>query len=171
MATESLKAVAAGSEASERAIPAWLAVVIPGVAMSLGWGLRGQFGGPRGAMTPGALVALALVLTARRRIGIRQVWMIAAAGALGFAIGGEETYMQTVALTRHGDTALKGFLGILLKGAEWGGLGGLFIGAALGRKRYCAAHVLLAVNVALALSFLGYWLVNEPKLIYFSGGA
>ncbi len=138
--------------------------------MSLGWGLRGQFGGPRGAMAPGALIALALVLVARGRYSARQVWQIAAAGALGFGIGGEETYMQTVAFTAHASTALKGWIGLLLKGAEWGGIGGLFLGYALGSRRYRTSQILIALNVALALSFVSYWLINEPKLIYFSGG-
>src|SRR5579862_3446627 len=131
--------------------PTWLALAMPSIAMSLGWGLRGQFGGPRGAMAPGAMVALALVLTVRERIGPRQAWLAAAAGALGFAIGGEETYMQTVGLTHQHATALWATMGLLVKGAEWGGLGGLFIGAALGGRRYSAAQLLLAFNVAIAL--------------------
>lgn len=75
----------------------WLAVAIPGVAMCLGWGLAGQYGGAFGAMIPGVLGALALVLVARRRLGTSQVWAVAMAGALGFGIGGDETYGQTIA--------------------------------------------------------------------------
>lgn len=137
--------------------------------MSLGWGLRGQFGGPTGAMAPGALVALALVLISRQRRSAGQVWAVAAAGALGFAIGGEETYMETVGRIANGVTVPWAYIGLLLKGGLWGGIGGLFIGSALGRRRYATTQLLLAFNVALAISFLGYWRVNEPKLIYFSG--
>ncbi len=137
--------------------------------MSLGWGLRGQFGGPRGAMVPGALIALALALVARRRPGAQQVWTIAAAGALGFGIGGEDTYMQTVARITTGEATLWGYLGLLLKGGVWGGMGALFLGSALGRKRHSLTSLVIAFNVALAVSFIGYHLINEPHRIYFSG--
>jgi hypothetical protein len=58
---------------------------------------------------------------------------------------------------------------LYLKGAVWGGIGGLFIGAALGERRYTTAQLLLAINLALAASFVGYIAINEPKLVYFSG--
>ena len=143
----------------------WLAVAIPGVAMCLGWGLAGQYGGAFGAMIPGVLGALALVLVARRRLGTSQVWAVAMAGALGFGIGGDETYGQTIGLTAHAQTAAWGYIGLFLKGAVWGGIGGLFVGSALGNRRYTTAQLLIALNVALALSFVGYRLVNEPDLL------
>src|SRR5262249_53066282 len=142
---------------TERPIPRWIAIAVPGVAMSLGWGLRGQFGGPRGAMVPGALVALALALVARRQPSPAQVWIVAAAGSLGFAIGAEEPYMQTVGRIVQGITVPWAYLGLLLKGAAWGGLGGLFVGSALGRKHYTIHQLLLAFNLALALAFVGFW--------------
>jgi hypothetical protein len=37
-----------------------MAVVTPMLALSVGWGIRGQYGGQRGAMVAGALVGLAL---------------------------------------------------------------------------------------------------------------
>ena len=43
--------------------PVWIYVLFPGIAMLLGWGLRGYIGGgPFGAMIPGCFVALALCL-------------------------------------------------------------------------------------------------------------
>jgi hypothetical protein len=145
-----------------------LAILIPGVAMCLGWGLRGQYGGPRGAMVPGALVAMALAITARRRLGPAQFWAIAMAGALGFGIGGEETYMQTVSIATHPGSPLWGYLGLFIKGAVWGGTGGLFIGAAISGK-YTARQLLIAFNIALIVSFAAHAIINEPRLIYFSG--
>ncbi len=158
-----------GSEGA-RANPA-LAIFTSGVAMSLGWGLRGQFGGPMGAMVPGALVAMALALCTGGPITPAQFWFIAASGALGFSIGGEETYMQTASLAAHPDSALWGYLGLAVKGAEWGGLAGLFLGSALGGRRYTAGELLTGFNVAWALAFPAYWLVNVPKLVYSSGGS
>jgi hypothetical protein len=157
---------------SERSnpVPRWLAAAICGVALSLGWGLRGQFGGPRGAMVPGALVAMALALVARRRLSVAQFWAVAATGAIGFSIGAEDTYMQTVGRIAHGDSVPWCYFGLLLKGGVWGGLGGLFIGSALGRKRYTLLQLVMAFNIALAISFVGFRLINEPRLLYFSGG-
>lgn len=149
----------------------FLAIVVSGVAMSLGWGLRGQFGGPMGAMVPGAMVAMALALFMRKPVPLRRFWFIAASGALGFSIGGEETYMQTASLAARPDTAAWGYLGLAVKGAEWGGLAGLFIGSALAGRRYSLAELLVAFNAALALAFPAYWIINVPKLIYFSGGS
>lgn len=153
--------------------------LVPAVAMSLGWGIRGQFGGPRGAMIPGAIMALVLLLVARGRFSVRQTWLILAAGTLGFAIGGEETYGQTIGWTKNRDLTIPywnsdvawGYLGLALKGAVWFGLGGLFIGWAAAGRRRSTGELLLALNIALAVSFLGFWLINEPKLIYFSGGS
>ena len=41
--------------------PKWFFVLLPAIAMMLGWGLRGHIGGgPFGAMIPGAMVALSI---------------------------------------------------------------------------------------------------------------
>ncbi|MGC8669002.1 MAG: hypothetical protein ACP5VE_12885 [Chthonomonadales bacterium] len=149
----------------------FLAIVVSGVAMSLGWGLRGQFGGPMGAMVPGAMVAMALALFSRMPVPIGRFYFIAASGALGFGIGGEETYMQTASLAANSATAAWGYLGLAIKGAEWGGLAGLLIGSALGGRRYSAGELIVGFNAALALAFPAYWIINVPKLIYFSGGS
>ncbi|HEV2473488.1 MAG TPA: hypothetical protein VGS41_12520, partial [Chthonomonadales bacterium] len=148
----------------------WLAVALPAVAMSLGWGLRGQFGGPRGAMVPGALIALALVLCSRRKMTAGRVWLAAAAGALGFGIGGEETYMQTVALTSTSGHVLWGYTGLFLKGAEWGGIGGLFLGVALEPELPTLRQALYAFNLALIAALPTYALINRSRFIYFSSG-
>ena len=39
-----------------------LALVLPAMAGGMGWGIRGQYGHETGAMVPGVLVALTLVL-------------------------------------------------------------------------------------------------------------
>ena len=39
-----------------------LIILLPALAMGLGWGIRGQFGHETGAMVPGALVGLALAV-------------------------------------------------------------------------------------------------------------
>jgi hypothetical protein len=144
--------------------PFWFWCVFPALTMSLGWGLRGSIGGgPLGAMIPGAMIGLALCLLLGRE---QDAGRIAAFAALGVGFGGQETYGQTVGLSLHPETFRWAILGFGIKGAVWGLLGGALIGAALARvdaKR---------IAIGLALMVLGTWigwkLIDDPKLLYFS---
>jgi hypothetical protein len=135
--------------------------------MSLGWGLRGYIGGgPLGAMIPGALVALALCLLLEREGD--DAARIAAWGAVGVGFGGQMTYGQTIGLALQPETAWWGLLGLALKGAIWGLLGGAAIGLALDRHNIDAQKVRTGLAAMVAITYVGWKLVNEPKLIYFS---
>ena len=73
--------------------PAWRALASPfGVAtalsLSLGWGIRGNFGHEYGAMIPGALAAMAAVLMSGRKDWQRKIAYFAVFGALGWSFGG-----------------------------------------------------------------------------------
>lgn len=147
--------------------PLFRYLLFPAVTMSLGWGLRGFIGGgPLGAMIPGAMVALAVCLALGRRDP--DVAIIAAFGAVGIGFGGQETYGQTVGFTREAETMWWGVLGLALKGAVWGLLGGAVLGAAFRLDRLGSRHVLAAVGLMMLGTHLGWKLVNQPKLIYFS---
>lgn len=74
-------------------------VVFPALAMCLGWGIRGQFGGESGAMVPGALVGLSLALLSGWQG--RDALRLAAVGAFACSFGGMMTYGQTLGLV-HG---------------------------------------------------------------------
>jgi hypothetical protein len=136
--------------------------LLPAVAMMLGWGLRGFIGGgPLGAMIPGAMVVLTLCLLHPRR----DFAVLAAFGAIGVGFGGEMTYGQTVGFIVRADTFWWGFLGLALKGAVWGALGGpVLVLATLPRTRIVAG----ASAVMIAATAAGWKFINEPKLIYFS---
>lgn len=135
--------------------------------MSLGWGLRGYIGGgPLGAMIPGAMVALAICLLLERDGA--DAGVIAAFGAVGVGFGGQMTYGQTIGLSLQPDTMAWGLLGLWLKGAVWGLLGGAVIGLALVRDRYKQRDVLIGVALSVAGTYVGWKLINQPKLIYFS---
>lgn len=137
-------------------------LLLPAVAMMLGWGLRGFIGGgPFGAMIPGAMVALCLSLLHKRK----DAALIAAFAAIGVGIGGQMTYGQTVGFIVKADTFWWGFLGLALKGGIWGFVaGGVLAMAFTPRTRLVAGG---AAVMALA-TFAGWKLINEPKLIYFS---
>jgi hypothetical protein len=134
--------------------------------MSLGWGLRGSIGGgPLGAMIPGAMVGLALCLLLGR---CRDAGRIAAFAAIGVGFGGQETYGQTVGLSLHPETFWWAILGFAIKGAAWGLLGGAFLGIALRPDRFTARRLAIAFALMCAGTWLGWSLINDPKLIYFS---
>jgi len=136
--------------------------LLPAVAMMLGWGLRGFIGGgPFGAMIPGAMVALTLCILYPRR----DAAMLAAFAAVGVGIGGEMTYGQTVGFIVKADTFWWGLLGLALKGAIWGALGGAVIGMGFTPR----PMLVLGGGVVMSLAtWAGWKLINEPKVIYFS---
>ena len=135
--------------------------------MSLGWGLRGFIGGgPLGAMIPGAMVGLLLCYLLR--LDQKTSAFVAAFGAIGVGLGGQMTYGQTIGFIIHPETFFWGFLGLSVKGAVWGLLGGAVLGLGfihrqMSRKVLVAGLLLLIVG-----TLIGWKLINEPKLIYFS---
>lgn len=132
--------------------------------MMLGWGLRGFIGGgPLGAMIPGAMVALTLAILYRRK----DVALIAAFGAVAIGFGGEETYGQTVGFSVKAESFWWGVSGLALKGAMWGLLGGGAFGMVFARGLTLRILAIGGVVVTGA-AFVGWSVVNHPKLIYFS---
>src|SRR5688572_23243750 len=134
--------------------------------MSLGWGLRGYIGGGSlGAMIPGAMVGLALCLLLNRQ---RDAGLIAAFAAVGVGFGGQETYGQTVHISSLPELWAWGMTGFTLKGAVWGLLGGACMGIAFVRDRYTRRDLLISFGLMIVGTWIGWKLVNNPKLIYFS---
>ena len=101
-------------------------VVTTALALSAGWGIRGNFGHEFGAMIPGAFAALALVLMNERRDWRRRFIHFAMLGALGWSFGGSISYMQVIAYTHSGHSAsvLYGFACLFVIGFLWAALGG-----------------------------------------------
>lgn len=148
------------------AFPTWQWFLLPAVAMSLGWGLRGYIGGgPLGAMIPGAMIGLVLCLLLQRE---RDAGVIAAFAAIGVGFGGQETYGQTVGLSLKPETYAWAITGFALKGAIWGLLGGAALGIALAAERLVRRDVIIGFALMLLGTWVGWKLINEPKLIYFS---
>lgn len=144
-----------------------LFVLFPAIAMLLGWGLRGYIGGgPYGALMPGCFVALTITLL----LGYRMETAAVAAlfGAVGIGYGGNMTYGQTLGFLREPDTVYWGLLGCLVKGTVWGLLGGLVLGLGLARDRIKRSVLCGAFVAGFFAYFVGLFLINEPKLIYFS---
>jgi hypothetical protein len=146
-------------------------ILFPAVTMSLGWGLRGTIGGgPLGAMIPGAMIAMALCLLLKRT-NDRDAAVIAAFGAVSLGFGGQMTYGQTVGFSIQPSTMWWGLLGLGVKGAVWGWLGGAVLGLAFVRDRYSRRDIVVGLALMVLGSWLGWYFINEPKLIYFSNRA
>src|SRR5262245_38419652 len=97
-----------------------------GLSLSIGWGIRGNFGHETGAMIPGALAAMAAVVLSGREDWLRKIGGFAFFGALGWSFGGSISYMQVIAYTHsgHAPSVAYGFACLFLIGFLWAAPGG-----------------------------------------------
>lgn len=145
-------------------------VALPALAMMLGWGLRGHIGGgPFGAMIPGAMVALSICLLLELPASVTAIVVVF--GVFGIGLGGEMTYGQTLGFLRSPETVWWGTAGTTLKGTVWGLLGGTVFSLGFLFNRVPKRIIIYALLLMLAGFFLGFKLVNEPMLLYFSDPA
>ncbi len=139
---------------------AWLFCAI---AVALGWGIRGEIGGPDGATVPGALLGLAIAATSGRPDWIRRAPVFGMAGALGFALGGSMSYGLLIGYTRGIDLQNVGYgfamLGVV--GGLWGAFGAGCLGIAASPVRYRVWQVLAFVAVALVSGEALHWLLVD----------
>ena len=110
-----------------------LAIIFVGLAVLVGWALRGQYGHQLGATIPGVLFSLALVLVSGRPDWMQRAPLIALVGGVGFAVGGSASYGILIGYTRAKvmSNVLYGFFCLFVVGGLWGAIGGGVIGLAL----------------------------------------
>ncbi|MBQ7542095.1 MAG: hypothetical protein IJT44_07380 [Clostridia bacterium] len=131
------------------------------------WGMRGTIvGGERGAMLPGAALALVL-LHAGGSVPVAAGFPIAAAvGAAGMFFGGAQTYGDTIALTHEQDGSVRFFarLGLAIKGSVWFGIFAGMLGFSVGAMagRYALWETILFVCVLPVVKWLGVMICNTP---------
>ena len=96
------------------------------LSLSIGWGIRGNYGHEAGAMIPGALAGIAVALMSGREDWRRRVPFFAFFGALGWAFGGSIAYMVPPSYTFSGHlpTQVYGFFATFLEAMLWAGIGG-----------------------------------------------
>jgi hypothetical protein len=130
--------------------------VLTALSLSLGWGIRGNFGHEYGAMIPGALSAMAAVLLSGRVDWHRRIVYFGMFAALGWSFGGSMSYMQVVAYTHsgHSPSVLYGFACLFVIGFLWAALGGA--GTAL--PAVVDSRFLSALFLPTGLVFLLWWL-------------
>ena len=96
------------------------------LSLSIGWGIRGNYGHEYGAMIAGTLAGLAVALMSGREDWRQRAPYFAFFGALGWAFGGSIAYMHPPSYTETGHlpTQMYGFLATFFVGFLWAGLGG-----------------------------------------------
>ncbi len=95
------------------------------MSLSIGWGIRGNFGHEAGAMIAGALSAMAVSIVSRRDDWRSRVMYFGFFGGLGWGFGGSIAYMYPLSFTESGDTASTyyGYFALFLEGGLWCGMG------------------------------------------------
>src|SRR5690242_5781293 len=96
------------------------------LSLSIGWGIRGNFGHEYGAMIPGALASLAAVLVSQRSDWLQRPASFGFLGALGWSFGGSISYMQVIGYTHsgHSSSVLYGSACLFVIGFLWASMGG-----------------------------------------------
>jgi len=112
-------------------------LLLPALAMSVGWGFRGDYGHEAGAMVPGALVALAVCLASQRSDWWGRASVLGMLGAIGWAFGGQMSYGRIVGYTMHSSfwDVSYGFACLFVIGALWGGIGAGILALGVTRPR------------------------------------
>ncbi len=108
--------------------PLWapLGLLLAGLSLSIGWGIRGNLGHETGAMIPGVLAAIAVCVLSNREDWRERVSYFALLGGLGWAVGGSMSYMQVIAYAHsgHAPSQYYGFFSLFVIGFLWAALGG-----------------------------------------------
>ena len=147
-----------------------LGILLVALSLSIGWGIRGNYGHETGAMFPGAIAAIAVCLLSGRADWRERVVYFAFFGAFGWAFGGSISYMQVIGYTHSGHFASQayGFACLFVIGFLWGSLGGggTALPAALDRQRLTQMFVpMLVVLAAMGAADYIIPLVNDKMQV------
>jgi hypothetical protein len=101
------------------------AAFLVALSLSIGWGIRGNFGHEAGAMIAGVLSAVAVAVLSGRDDWRNRVPYFALFGGLGWGFGGSIAYMYPISFTESGHTltTFYGYFALFLEGGLWCGMG------------------------------------------------
>lgn len=104
----------------------WGTLLLVGLSLSIGWGIRGNFGHEYGAAFAGCLAAITVCLLSGREDWRARLPYFAFFGALGWGFGGSISYMQVISYTESGHALSQwyGYVGLFYIGFLWAALGG-----------------------------------------------
>ncbi len=142
----------------------WPLILLCGLSVSIGWGIRGQFGHEYGAALAGALGGMLLALFSGREDWLRRIPFFAFFGAIGFAFGGGMSYMKNIAYVHSTDsvTVLYGFATIFLLGFIWAAPAG----AGIALPAYLTREELTKMFVPLCAVFAAWYLQDATRPWY-----
>lgn len=100
-------------------------LLLIGLALSIGWGIRGNFGHEYGAAFAGSLAAIAAAMLSGRADWREKIPYFAFFGAIGWGFGASVSYMQVLSYTESGHFAsqLYGYFCVFVIGFLWAGMG------------------------------------------------
>ncbi len=145
-------------------------VLLTGIAVSYGWGMRGAIiGGEKGAMLPGALLGLFIAKLSGIPVVEDNAFIFSAVGCLAMGYGGFEPYAQTMEMIIRPDSDIwnlrRGYTGLMLKGANWFGICGAFLGisfVAMSGTVYKWFEIVIICALIPFIQLLGIKIFNKP---------
>jgi hypothetical protein len=148
-------------------------MAIAGASLGTAWAIRGQFGHEHGAAWAGSIVAISIVLLAKRPDWYSKTLQLALASAAGWGIGGIISYGIVVGYGRGTDfgNVYYGFLMLFVIGGLFGLLGGGLFGLMLADTpaKPVKWHLLITEMTASAIIFYYFlieqlgWLMTPPR--------
>ncbi len=149
-----------------------IGVLLAGLAMSLGWGIRGDYGHEAGAMIPGALLGLSICLASGREDWWRRASLMGMCGAIGWAFGGQMSYGRITGYTASSSLpdVFYGYTCLFVIGGLWAGIGAAILALSVTRpaaylERFARPLVALwLVWFAMSLSGVTSWLSDRWSL-------
>src|SRR5262249_50087793 len=141
----------------------WL-ILTTGLCLSIGWGIRGNFGHEYGAMIPGALATMAAVLLSGRGDWWPKLPYFGFLGALGWSLGGSISYMQVIAYTHSGHSlsVFYGFASLFVIGFLCAAMGGAGATLAACRSRSELREFIVPLTVVFAA-----WCLQDLAVAHF----
>ncbi len=128
------------------------AVFLVALSLSIGWGIRGNFGHEAGAMIAGVLSATAVAVLSGRDDWRNRAAYFALFGGLGWGFGGSIAYMYPISFTESGHTASTyyGYFSLFVEGGLWCGMGaaGTALAATMPLSRLTALFIPLCFVLA-----------------------
>ena len=133
-------------------------VAMGAVAMSYGWGFRGDYGHEFGAMIPGALLAMGAMVMSGNAAWHGRYALLGALGALGWAWGGSQSYgmITSYTVSYSYPDVVYGYSALFTVGMLWGGIGGAILSLGLTKSLQDLRNAVLPVAVMGGL-FAGVW--------------
>ena len=147
---------------------ALVGIILSALAMSVGWGFRGDYGHEAGAMVPGALLGLSICLASGRQDWWQRSTIMAMCGAIGWAFGGQMSYGRVIGFTASSSLpdVTYGYVSLFLIGGLWAGIGAAILVLSVTQSRsYLESFTwplvtLWLVWFAMDLSGLTGWLAD-----------